>query len=109
MKWRAISLPSRWHRGRRQINGNQAAERCAVKVDLTTVEAGQRRDAQYASELATGGELWRYFFPFLLGILTVSTTVVFGLRSASLSGMNLPVPASRPIFLSGTSSPSFAV
>ncbi len=37
------------------------------------------------------------FFPPVFGGLIFSTVVVFGLRSASLTGMNCPVPESRPI------------
>jgi len=40
-----------------------------------------------------------YLLPFLLGIFTVSTTVLVGLLSASFTGMNLPVSASRPILI----------
>lgn len=39
------------------------------------------------------------YLPFFFGgVLIVSTTVVLGRRSASFTGMNSPVFASRPIF-----------
>jgi len=40
-----------------------------------------------------------YLRPLQGGFFMVSTTAVFLRRSATLTGMNFPVPASRPIFL----------
>lgn len=57
----------------------------------------------YLYLLTTGGLLSVmcfniYFLLFFVGVLIVSTTEPFLSFSASLTGLNFPVPASRPIF-----------
>ena len=67
---------------------------CWLRLRISAVQ--MKRDRPLRSGLP-GSQQASAATPYLLGFFIVSTTVVVGRRIAVWTGMNRPVPASRPI------------